>query len=80
MKKAIIIILSVFAAVSGADAQALRSAYFMEGYNLIHQLNPSFASERSYFSVALPGMDVSTSSNLGVNSFQIGRASCRERV
>ena len=69
MKKAIIIILSVFAAVSGADAQALRSAYFMEGYNLRHQLNPAFASERSYFSVALPGMDVSTSSNLGVNSF-----------
>lgn len=57
-------------ATTAVAQQALRSAYFMEGYNYRHQLNPAFASERNYFSFPMLGnMNVSLQSNLGVSSF-----------
>lgn len=55
---------------AAAGQQALRSAYFLEGYNYRHQLNPAFASERNYFSMPILGnLNVGTQANVGVSDF-----------
>ena len=57
-----------FATASAQDAP--RSAYFLEGYTMRHELNPAFAPERNYFSIpALANIDVALFSNVGVNTF-----------
>ncbi len=49
--------------------QALRTAYFLDGYNYAHQINPAKAPERSYFSLpALGNLNVSTQANYGVSN------------
>lgn len=70
MKKILTVLLSLSAACGSLCAQqTLRSAYFLDGYNFRHDMNPAFAAERSYFSVGLGRMNVETQSNLGVNNF-----------
>lgn len=61
----------LFASVAiGGSAQALRSAYFLEGYVYRHQLNPAFMGERNYFSIPMLGnMDVAVQGNVGLSDF-----------
>lgn len=68
--KRIILTIAVLMAALPSFAQTLRSAYFMDGYNYRHLMNPALASERSYFSLpGMGGLGSGLQSNLGVNSF-----------
>lgn len=54
----------------GSSAQALRSAYFLEGYLYRHQLNPAFMPERDYFSIpGLGNINVTSQGNVGLSDF-----------
>ena len=58
------------AAMTATAQEALRSAYFLPGYNFRHELNPALAPERGY--VALPaigGLNVGLNSNIGLSTF-----------
>lgn len=47
-----------------------RSGYFLEGYNLRHQLNPAFAAEQNYVSIPTIGyFGTGLMSNVGINTF-----------
>ena len=64
----IIALAAVSASVYGQTAP--RTAYFLDGYNYRHLLNPAFASSRSYFTLPVLGYtDFSLQSNLGVKTF-----------
>lgn len=55
---------------TGAAAQALRSAYFLEGYSYRHQLNPAFMGERNYVGIPVLGnMNIGAQGNVGLNNF-----------
>lgn len=72
MKKIIAISLSALAFAVAASAQTYvpTSAYFVDGHNYRHQLNPALASSRSYFSIPLLGnTNANIKSNLGINTF-----------
>lgn len=70
MKKHIIYILLFLAAVTYANAQTLKSSYFLEGSFYRHQLNPAFGNERSYFGFpALGNTNIGVESNLGLSTF-----------
>lgn len=69
MKKIFIIFTAVLAASVSSTAQQLSSAYFMESYKFRHDLNPAFASSRSYFSLALGDINADISSNMGIGTF-----------
>lgn len=57
-------------AATAVAQQALRSAYYLDGYSYRHRLNPSFAPERSYFSMPVLGnINAGAQSNVGVSSF-----------
>ena len=48
---------------------ALRSGYFLEGYNYRHQLNPALAPSHDYFALpVIGGTNVSLRSNIGINN------------
>ncbi len=56
--------------VTGASAQALRSAYFLEGYSFRHQMNPAFMGESNYVSIPFLGnLNVGMQGNVGLNNF-----------
>lgn len=60
----------VFGSVAGSAQNALKSGYFMDNYNYRHQMNPAFASTRSYFSIPTIGnLNIGTQSNLGISTF-----------
>lgn len=62
--------LMMMPAVGAWAQQALRSAYFLEGYSYRHQLNPALAPERTYFSMPMLGnMNVGTQGNVGLDNF-----------
>ena len=71
MKKIYFILaIAISTAVLPVSAQQLNSAYFTEGYKFRHQLNPAFASSRSYFAIPLVGnLNFGTQSNLGISNF-----------
>lgn len=47
-----------------------RSAYFLDGYSMRHQLNPAFSGEHNYISIpALGNFNAGMMSNVGVNTF-----------
>lgn len=71
MKKIIIFLAAtVLMAGSAFAQQSFRSAYFLDGYNYRHELNPAFASRTSYFSVpVISSFNLETQSNLGVSTF-----------
>ena len=71
MKKIIISALAILALAGTASAQqALRSTYFLEGYNMRHQFNPAFAPETGYFAFpVLSGFGLGTQSNIGADTF-----------
>ncbi len=57
-------------AASIMGQSTLRSAYFLEGHSYRHQMNPAFASERSYVSMPILGnLNIGMQSNLGVETF-----------
>lgn len=57
-------------AMTAGAQEALRTAYFSEGYLYRHELNPAFEPERNYVGMpALANMDLGLSSNVGVNNF-----------
>ncbi len=69
--KKIILGFAAGCALATASAQdAPRSAYFLEGYTMRHELNPAFAPERNYVSMpVLANLDIALFSNVGVNTF-----------
>lgn len=71
MKK--ILCIFTFAAVcsSAVFAQGhMRTAYFLDAYDFRHQMNPAFASARSYFSLPFLGYtSVGLQSDFGVRTF-----------
>ena len=72
MKKIIIAItlLAAGACIAANAQEPMKSGYFVENYNYRHQLNPAFASSRSYY--ALPGignLNVTTQGNMGISTF-----------
>ena len=72
MKKliSIIVILSACCCIKASAQEPLKSGYFVENYNYRHQLNPAFASSRSYFAIPLVGnLNFGTQSNLGISNF-----------
>lgn len=72
MKKIYIALAAALACLSiPAGAQsALKSGYFVENYTYRHQLNPAFASQRSYFAIPLIGnTTVTANGNVGISNF-----------
>ncbi len=71
MKKIYVLAVALTVSASGAYAQdALKSGYFMDSYNYRHQMNPAFASTRSYFSIpAIGNFNIATQSNMGISTF-----------
>lgn len=61
----------VFASMAiGTSAQALRSAYFLEGYVYRHQMNPALMGERNYVSIPMLGnMNIALQGNVGLSDF-----------
>ena len=60
------------AAVSAAAfaAEPLRTAYFLDGYDFRHKLNPAMPAARSYFALPVLGATkIGVQSNLGISSF-----------
>lgn len=51
-----------------ATAQEFRTSYFMQTSNLRHQMNPALL-DTPYFSALFGGINVGTTSNIGVKSF-----------
>lgn len=64
------ILLASTCSVATSAQEALRSAYFLEGYNYRHELNPAFAPERNYVSFPVLGnLSVGLNSNVGLSTF-----------
>lgn len=59
------------AGIFAASAQdASRAAYFLEGYNYRHEMNPALAPERGYVAMPVLGnLGIGTQANIGVNTF-----------
>ena len=68
MKRIYIILFLAIASGLAASAQT-NSAYFMESYKFRHQLNPAFASSRSYLSLGVGNVNLDRRSNLGITTF-----------
>ena len=70
MKKTLLIIAAVCISAASFAQNSAQNAYFLDGYTYCHDLNPSFATERSYLALpAVGSMNVSIKSNLGVSTF-----------
>lgn len=52
-----------------AQQNAKESGYFIEGYNNRHNLNPAFASTRSYFSIFSGNINFGVQSNMAASTF-----------
>lgn len=59
------------AGIFSAGAQEVsRAAYFLDGYNFRHEMNPALAPERGYFAIPVIGnLSIGTQANIGVNTF-----------
>ena len=65
-----IFIVALAFSVTVKAQEPLRTAYFLDGYNFVHQLNPALPSARSYFT--LPGLgyaNLGVQSNMGISTF-----------
>ena len=66
------VLLFVLISIKCVVAQNNNSAYFMEGMYYRHNLNPAFASERSYINLPfffLGNLNVGVQSNIGIDNF-----------
>lgn len=52
-----------------AQQNAKNSGYFIESYNYRHNLNPAFASTRSYFSIISGNINFGVQSNMAASTF-----------
>lgn len=58
------------AGLCAAGQEAPRTAYFLDGYSMRHELNPAFAGEHNYVSMpALGNVNIGAMSNVGVSTF-----------
>lgn len=71
MNKKLLVAASVFATVFSAQAQYLRTSYFMEGASTRVQMNPGLQPTRGYLNLPLiGGINVTANTNsLGINDF-----------
>ena len=72
MKKifSIMLLLSACLVYKAGAQEAVNSGYFVESYNYRHNLNPAFASTRSYFALPFIGnFGLTTQSNVGISTF-----------
>ncbi|MBP9987341.1 MAG: hypothetical protein KBT44_05410, partial [Bacteroidales bacterium] len=70
MKKTLLIIAGICISAASFAQNSAQNAYFLDGYTYCHDLNPSFATERSYVALAGVGsMNLSIRSNMGVSTF-----------
>lgn len=68
--KALTVATVAMACFTASAQEALRSAYFLSGYNYRHELNPALAPERGYVAIpAIGGLNVGTNSNIGLSTF-----------
>lgn len=60
-QKKIILVATLMLSVVTATAQSLNSAYFTDGYNFRHTMNPAYGNDQSYVSIpALGNINVRT--------------------
>ena len=65
-----IFIVALAFSVTVKAQEPLRTAYFLDGYNFVHQLNPALPSARSYFTLpALGYSNLGVQSNMGISTF-----------
>lgn len=65
-QKKIILVATLMLSVVTATAQSLNSAYFTDGYNFRHTMNPAYGNDQSYVSIpALGNINVRTQGNFG---------------
>lgn len=65
-----IFIVALAFSVTVKAQEPLRTAYFLDGYNFVHQLNPALPSPRSYFILpALGNTNMGVQSNMGISTF-----------
>lgn len=70
MKRIVLIFAAICISAASFAQHAAQNAYFLDGYTYCHDLNPSFATERSYVALAGVGsMNLSIKSNMGVSTF-----------
>lgn len=71
MNKKLLVAASVFATVFSAQAQYLRTSYFMEGASTRVQMNPGLQPTRGYLNLPIiGGINVTANTNsLGINDF-----------
>ncbi len=56
--------------ITAGAQEVSRTAYFQEGYNFRHEMNPALAPERGYFSFPVLGsLSLGAQANIGVNNF-----------
>ncbi len=68
--KAMAVVVVAMTALTASAQEALRSAYFLPGYNFRHELNPALAPERGYVAIpALGGLNIGLNSNIGLSTF-----------
>ena len=68
-QKKIILVATLMLSVVTATAQSLNSAYFTDGYNFRHTMNPAYGNDQSYVSIpALGNINVRTQGNFGYDA------------
>ena len=68
-QKKIILVATLMLSVVTATAQSLNSAYFTDGYNFRHTMNPAYGNDQSYVSIpALGNINVRTQVNFGYDA------------
>ena len=68
-QKKIILVATLLLSVVTATAQSLNSAYFTDGYNFRHTMNPAYGNDQSYVSIpALGNINVRTQGNFGYDA------------
>jgi len=68
-QKKIILVATLMLSVVTAMAQSLNSAYFTDGYNFRHTMNPAYGNDQSYVSIpALGNINVRTQGNFGYDA------------
>ena len=68
-QKKIILVATLMLSVVAATAQSLNSAYFTDGYNYRHNMNPAFGNDQSYVAIPVLGnLNVRTQGNFGYDA------------
>ena len=68
-QKKIILVAALLLSVVTATAQSLNSAYFTDGYNFRHTMNPAYGNNQDYVSIpALGNINVRTQGNFGYDA------------